>query len=987
MTAIEEQARSIFLAAVEHGADQWPAFLEEACGGNAELRVRVDQLLHAHQEMGSIHGGGAEAPGTTIDQPHTEHPGSVIGAYKLLEQIGEGGFGAVFMAEQVQPVRRKVALKVLKPGMDTRQVVARFEAERQALAIMDHPNIARVFDGGAAPSGRPYFVMELVKGVTITEFCDQNHLTLRQRLDLFIPVCQAVQHAHQKGIIHRDLKPSNVLVTMHDTTSVVKVIDFGVAKALGQELTDKTLFTGFAQMIGTPLYMSPEQAGQSALDIDTRSDIYSLGVLLYELLTGSTPISRDRFKRAAYDEMRRIIREEEPPKPSTRLSESKDTLPSISASRNTEPAKLTKTVRGELDWIVMKCLEKDRNRRYESASGLGMDLKRYLNDEPVLAGPPSAVYRLRKFVRRNQRPVLAASLILLALIGGIIGTTWGLIRARRAEQAEAERARSEETAKIHALAAAEAEKLAKEQAEKRLGQIKKGNEIITSIFTDLDIRKVGHSKEPLEAVLADRLIGAATQIEAEAIGDPLVVAGLQDRLGLSLLHLGRIQPAIGLFLKARETRSSILGRNNQLTLNTMNNLGAAYSHAHEFDKAIPLEEETLERMKATLGHDHPDTLQSMNNLAVNYDTAGLREKALPLQERALELSQAKLGEDNAFTLTCMNNLAWLYREVDKLEKAVDLYERTLRLMKSKLGSDHPDTLTCMNNLASAYKAQKKFEKAVALWEEVVALSKARLSLDHPDTLASMNSLASGYRAVDKLEDALRLWKEVLNLRTAKLGRNDPDTIASMNNLARGFEYAGKLDTALPLFEEAVRALERRGFRDTIAGQIVRNLINCQEQLKQFDHAESWRSKWLAVLKERGGADSLPYADELAALGSNLLEQKRWADAESILHESLSIGEKKAADAWPTFATKSLFGESLLGQDKFAAAELSLLDGYQGMKRTEASAPPQAKHAQLEAALERLVRLYHAWGKPGQAAAWAQNLEDERQNAKKRDKPQ
>jgi serine/threonine protein kinase/WD40 repeat protein len=364
--------------------------------------------------------------------PITEQPGAVIGPYKLLEQIGEGGFGVVFMAEQTEPIRRKVALKVLKPGMDTRQVVARFEAERQALAIMDHPNIAKVHDGGATTSGRPYFVMDLVKGVPITEFCDQNQLTPQQRLELFVPVCQAVQHAHQKGIIHRDLKPSNILVVMYDITPVPKVIDFGVAKALGQELTDKTLFTAFAQMIGTPLYMSPEQAGQSGLDIDTRSDIYSLGVLLYELLTGTTPFTRERFKQAAFDEIRRIIRDEEPPKPSTRLS-STEKLPAISAQRHTEPAKLTRQVRGELDWIVMKALEKDRNRRYETANGLAMDLQRYLADEPVLACPPSAVYRLRKFVRRNKGPVLAASLVVLALVAGIIGTTWGMVRATHAK--------------------------------------------------------------------------------------------------------------------------------------------------------------------------------------------------------------------------------------------------------------------------------------------------------------------------------------------------------------------------------------------------------------------------------------------------------------------------------------------------------------------------------------------------------------------------
>ena len=384
--------------------DERAAYLEQACGGDASLRASVEALLRADVGATSFMDQPPQDVDATLDVPIGEGPGTVIGPFKLLEPIGEGGFGVVFLAEQTQPVRRKVALKVLKPGMDTRQVVARFEAERQALAIMDHPNIAKVHDGGATPSGRPYFVMELIKGMPITDFCDQSHLTPRQRLELFLPVCHAVQHAHQKGIIHRDLKPSNVLVVMHDMTPVPKVIDFGVAKALGQELTEKTLHTGLAQMIGTPLYMSPEQAGQSALDIDTRSDIYSLGVLLYELLTGTTPITKERFQRAAYDEIRRIIREETPPRPSARLSDSKDSLPSISARRDIEPAKLTKLVRGDLDWIVMKALEKDRNLRYETANGLAMDVQRYLGEEPVLACPPSAGYRLRKLRGGTDAP-------------------------------------------------------------------------------------------------------------------------------------------------------------------------------------------------------------------------------------------------------------------------------------------------------------------------------------------------------------------------------------------------------------------------------------------------------------------------------------------------------------------------------------------------------------------------------------------------------
>jgi serine/threonine protein kinase/WD40 repeat protein len=398
--------RDLFIEALQkENPGERAAFLGDACAGDDGLRARVDRLLEEHQRQESFL-LDSPPPGlaATMEQSVSERPGTVIGSYKLLEQIGEGGFGVVYMAEQTQPVRRKVALKILKPGMDTRQVVARFEAERQALALMDHPNIAHVYDGGETASGRPYFVMELVRGTPIIDFCDQKHLSVRERLDLFVNVCQAVQHAHLKGIIHRDLKPSNVMVTMHDSVAVVKVIDFGIAKATGQQLTEKTLFTNFAQLVGTPMYMSPEQAQLSGLDVDTRSDIYALGVLLYELLTGTTPFDQERLRTAAYDEIRRIISEEEPPRPSTRMScgtPEGQAATTVSANRQSDPFRLRQMLRGDLDWIVMKCLEKERNRRYETASGLAADIQRYLCDRPVEACPPSAMYKLRKFARRN----------------------------------------------------------------------------------------------------------------------------------------------------------------------------------------------------------------------------------------------------------------------------------------------------------------------------------------------------------------------------------------------------------------------------------------------------------------------------------------------------------------------------------------------------------------------------------------------------------
>src|SRR5262245_11365176 len=400
-------------------------YLRQACGTDSSLFERVQVLLRAYEGQASF----LESPpvigvSQTTDQPVAETPGTVIGPYKLLERIGEGGMGTVWMAEQKEPIQRRVAVKVIKAGMDSKQVLARFEAERQALALMDHPNIAKVLDAGtigsepdapargevkslagASGSGRPFFVMELVKGTPITTYCDEKHLPVRERLELFGDVCRAVQHAHQKGIIHRDLKPSNILVAPFDGKPVVKVIDFGVAKATGQRLTDATLFTGFGAVVGTPEYMSPEQAETNNQDIDTRSDIYSLGVLLYELLTGSTPLTKKRVKEAALLEVLRVIREEEPPRPSTRLSSTEE-LPSISAQRHTEPAKLTKLVRGELDWIAMKALEKDRNRRYDTANGFAMDVQRYLADEAVQACPPSVGYRFKKFMRRNKGPVL-----------------------------------------------------------------------------------------------------------------------------------------------------------------------------------------------------------------------------------------------------------------------------------------------------------------------------------------------------------------------------------------------------------------------------------------------------------------------------------------------------------------------------------------------------------------------------------------------------
>ena len=442
----EQSAKDIFHRAIEYfEPHQWEGFIVDACGDDIAKRERVRELLEAHKQNDSFFDEKADVTALTV----AERPGMQVGSYKLLQEIGEGGFGVVYMAEQLEPVRRKVAFKIIKPGMDTKQVIARFEAERQALAMMDHPNIAKVLDAGATESGRPYFVMELVKGVPITEFCDTNKLSTQDRLELFIIVCRAVQHAHQKGVIHRDIKPSNVMVTLHDNKPMPVIIDFGVSKAISHQLTEKTLFTAYGQMVGTPAYMSPEQAQMSRMDIDTRSDIYSLGVVLYELLTGSTPLDAAQLRSTAYAELQRLIREEEAPKPSTRVSTLGKAQSKVAQDRGTDPRRLGQFLRGDLDWIVMKALEKERSRRYDSANGLANDIERFLKDEAVEACPPSLAYQVRKFVGRNRGLVTTAALVMAAVLLGIVGTTAGMLRARhdagvaRAAREEAEKARQE----------------------------------------------------------------------------------------------------------------------------------------------------------------------------------------------------------------------------------------------------------------------------------------------------------------------------------------------------------------------------------------------------------------------------------------------------------------------------------------------------------------------------------------------------------------
>jgi eukaryotic-like serine/threonine-protein kinase len=627
-------------------------------------------------------------------------------------------------------------------------------------------------------------------------------VTVAGRLNLFVQVCQAVQHAHQKGIIHRDLKPSNILVCLYDGQPVPKVIDVGLAKAIHHPLTEHTWYTAHRVMVGTPMYMSPEQAELNNLDIDTHTDIFSLGVVLYELLTGTTPLDRQRFKEAAWQEMVRLIKEEEPSKPSTKLSGS-GSLPCVAAQRSLEPAQLTRLVRGDLDWIVMKSLEKERSRRYETANGLSRDLQRYLADEVVEARPPSAVYRLRKLVRRNRTAVAAAGLIALALVGGIAGTSWGMMRAVEAQRAEATRAEGERRAKLDAEEQKTQAVAANQQAQKRLAQIEKGNEIITSIFTDLDIRKVKQGNEPLEAVLAARLVKAGSQLEGEAVGDPLVVAGLQERLGLSLMSLGHPQSAMRLFAKSGETRRSPLGADHPDTLMTMNYLANSYGDVGRYSDALKLREETLARRKARLGPDHPDTLTSMSNLANSYDDVGRYADALKLREERLPLQKARLGPDHPDTIASMFNLANSYLMLGRRADSLRLYEQTLALSMARLGPNHPYTLASMHGAAAGYYGVGRYADSLRVCEQALPLAKARLGANHPDTLKLMSEVANNYAALGRHAEAIRLREETLALARAKLGPGDPDTCEYMSNLAINYAAVGRHSDAVKLREETL----------------------------------------------------------------------------------------------------------------------------------------------------------------------------------------
>ena len=734
-------AESIFFAALELAPSERPAFLDRACACDASLRTRIDQMLAAQSHLGDFLDPPQSA--ATVDlrvvRSATEASGAIIaGRYKLLERIGEGGMGSVWMAEQLEPVRRRVAVKLIRNDFGNSQtILARFDAERQAIALMDHPNIAKLFDAGttgpadepALAAGRPYFVMELIKGVPLNEYCDQHMLDITQRLTLFTQICSAVQHAHQKGITHRDLKPNNILVESHDGKPVPKVIDFGLAKAIGgQPLTEHTLVTGFGTLVGTPLYMAPEQAHFNAIDVDTRADIYALGVNLYELLTGTTPVGREQLRRSALDEILRVIRENDPAPPSQRLS-SPDSSPNVAANRLTEPAKLGRLLRGDLDWIVMKALSKERDRRYESATAFARDIERFLNHEPTQAGPPGMAYRVRKFVRRNRASVVAGVLLLLALLLGLAGTTFGLIQAERA------RARSVAAEAETRKRADEVQEVADYQA-KMLQQIDPADagfkltvDLRTRLGAALTKGKVSaaeksarlaaferelHAVNSTDAAVAmlDRtvLAPAVRAIETQFAGQPTVDAALRMTLGNVYEKLGRDQEALVLYRQAYALRVQALGEEHPDTLQSLAKVGAALSALGraEAESLLP---RALETYRRVLGPDDPETLVVQNRQAMQLYRQGKLEECEACSRDVLERRTRVLGPAHQDTLRTMNELGMFLRARDKRDEAATVLRIAMEAVRRQPDPDQNELLSLLDNLGNVLVVQGKLAEA------------------------------------------------------------------------------------------------------------------------------------------------------------------------------------------------------------------------------------------------------------------------------------
>jgi non-specific serine/threonine protein kinase/serine/threonine-protein kinase len=743
----------LFDAAAKLPPDRRSAFLDNACPGDVDLKHDVVRLLESANPPRSPD----PADGTTLTMAPSSHASDHIGPYRLMQRVGEGGMGEVWLAEQTAPIRRQVALKVIKAGMDTKQVVARFEAERQALALMDHPAIAKVFDAGETNRGLPFFAMEYVKGEPITSYCDRHLLTNRERLELFVQVCEGVQHAHQKGVIHRDLKPSNVLVTVQDGSPVPKIIDFGVAKAVAQRLTEKTMFTELGVLVGTPEYMSPEQAEMTGLDIDTRTDVYALGILLYQLLVGALPFDPTDLRKAGLDEIRRRIRQVDPPRPSTRISTMGVASTESAKNRRTEPGKLASQLRGDLDWITMKTLEKDRTRRYGSPSELAADIGRHLRNEPVLAGPPSAVYRAGKFVRRHRLGVAVAAAGILGL-AGFAGTM-----------------------------AAQAKRIARER-----DRAERVSEFLVDLFKVSDPGEARGNSITAREVL-DR---GADHVQEELEKEPEVLASLLQTMGGVYMGLGLYSKAEKLFERCGDIRHALFGEEDPQTLQCRQAQAYAILRVGRIEEAQRRFKDLIAVRRRVLGDDNPDTLQSLDNYATTLEEQGNYREAGPIYRQVLEARLRVLGRDTRLTNWSFQNVGFnllqqaMGTEAGAKQKA--LYAESEKMLREGiagfgrvLGPDHPDTLWARRNLVQCLESQNRLSEAEALQREVLETSRRVLGADHVGTRWGESILARILAGEKRYDEAEALYRGALDSLRRTLGPEHSRTLAVMFNMASG----------------------------------------------------------------------------------------------------------------------------------------------------------------------------------------------------------
>ncbi len=806
-----DRVDELFKQALEMSGAERGAFLDRECGDDHDLRDHVERLVTGAESDSWLQTGGGigeslfEGGDTLASGSSVGHGEATHGRYRLIGKVGEGGMGEVYEAVQEEPLRRRVAIKLIKPGMQSKKVVARFKAERQAIGLMTHPNIAKVFDAGVTADGRPFFVMEFVPGLAITEYCDRHRLDIDQRLALFLAVCAGVQHAHQKAIIHRDLKPSNILVSIEDGKPVPRIIDFGVAKAIAQPLTEETLYTQAGQIVGSPAYMSPEQAEFTAIGIDTRSDIYSLGTILYEMLTGMHPLDMiERMKDGVQDGLR-ALRESEPVPPSARVASIAGGGAEEAERRGSTPAALAGRLRGDLDWITIKALQKDPARRYDSASDFAKDIERHLQDEPVLAGPPSALYRFGKFARRHRVGLAVAGAIGLGVLIGAAGLTYALFESDR-QRAEAQKARDE-------------------------------SEAVTSFLQQMLAAANPDEYGPAVSV-RDILDDAAVNVEEQFRDRPMIQARLRNTIGNSYRTLGDYEKAETHLEQAVETQKRLLGPDHINTLHSMVGLALYYQYVARYEESESLYVSALRQFRSRNEPDNVAMYELIGHLARLYQVAGRLDESETLYEEAVGELNRIAGPDDKMSLSVVNNYSLLFLNQGRFDQAEPMLRDQIERHERVHGPEHPTTLNVKSNLALTLQYTDRFAEAESVYTSILGPQREILGRDHQNTLSTFNNLALVYKSLGRYEDAEAMSAEVLDIQRRLVGENHPRTIISLGNLGDLLTEASRPAEGEPYLREAVsraRAVLPEGH--AIRGASIRKLGVCLTALARYDEAE------------------------------------------------------------------------------------------------------------------------------------------------------